>query len=626
MASSPLKTSFTNTKGQKVAVYKDGTKTYNGSPQGQVLGAATSQSTASGSIKDLSIALANQNAATPTVAPTSGSGSIKDLSIGLAKGNAITQSDIVRAQGGGASLASLTAPAASTNRTSPPPSQSNQTSNQTGVGGGKGRYSRYGLGNNEDPVVEEPSYEQIQKEMMKNAQKEINSLYKYQSSLLGEQQQVNQENLQQNAAVNTLTGLAGSSEANVTTQKVQAQNQQANQKIQDQVNVQVQGVLSNVRKDAQQMYQFEREQANVDVETQRKNRAEAYEKAGTNATLLAASGATAEGYKQTDPEGYQYLADTLGGEEVLKSMFTLNRPQEQILDKKIEGGKYIISYQNPLDGKIRIETVDLGLPPQYTKTIDAGDRILAIPDNWSGDPSELITVNKGLTPGQAQSGAAGSSAGAYANDLDAIIGATESIITSKFGQQTFRNQMARARNDGDKINLVASVVLGKADSATKTDFANQAVGINQIDKAIAKIDAGLKSGFINDKLQYTFNVFGKDYDPALAEVNQLITSAIQPYRNSVTGAAWGEQEDGEYAMLFGSTKYAPAELRQRLVGVKEILTSKSSTALNAYVNPMGYYDNPFQSGDYASGDLESQKQELRSQGYSEEQIDQLSNS
>lgn len=622
MASKP--TTRVNSKGETQYLSPTG-KSYSSywKPKGEVLGASDSQANASGSIKDLSIALANQG----NKAPASGSGSIKDLSIGLAQGNKITQADITRAQSGGASLTSLSTKTSTQSKGSTPSTPINQTGVNTGTKGTKGtkQYSRYGNDSAYDsPVVEEPSYEEIQKQLMRDAQKEVNSLYKYQNSLLQEQQIVNDENVRMDNAVNVLSGLSGSSEANVSRSRVLQQNEQANEKIRAQVQTDIQKVLAQVRTDAQQQYQFERQQANLDAETASKLKGEAFDRATTSITTLAQSGATAEGYAKTDPEGYQYLASQVGGEEILKSMFTLNRPQEQVLDKKIEGGKYIISYQNPLDGKVRIETVDLGLPPQYTKTIDAGNRILAIPDNWNGDPSSLITINKGLTPQQAIDASGGGANDTYATDLDAIIGATKATITSKFGQQTFSQQISRARNDADKINLVASVVLGKADSQTKQDFANQSAGIKEIDKAIALLDSGVKTGVLQNATQYTFNILGKDFDPNLAKINQHITSAIQPYRNSITGAAWGDQEDGEYNMLFGSTRYSPTELRQRLVGVKEIMTSKSANALNVYVNPMGTYSNPFDSS--SSSDIESQKQELRDQGYTEDQITQIMNS
>ncbi len=192
-----------------------------------------------------------------------------------------------------------------------------------------------------------------------------------------------------------------------------------------------------------------------------------------------------------------------------------------------------------------------------------------------------------------------SAGGQYTNDLDAIIGTVLSTIPSKFGQQTFNTQIAKARNDTDKLNIVAAQVLTGQPAEFKNDFRNQAVGIAQLDKAIAEIDKGVQTGVLQSAAQYTYNLLGKDFDPKLAAINNYITSAIQPYRNSVTGAAWGEQEDGEYQQLFGSTKYSPTELRQRLVQTKELLKSKSSEGLNAFVNPLGSYDNSFDTGTLA---------------------------
>lgn len=185
--------------------------------------------------------------------------------------------------------------------------------------------------------------------------------------------------------------------------------------------------------------------------------------------------------------------------------------------------------------------------------------------------------------------------GAYKNDLDAIIGNTVATIPTKFGQAQFQTQLSKARNDADRISLIGSVVLKNAPAPVKQDFANQSIAVSNIDKAIAEIDKGAKTGFINSKLQKGFNVIGKDYDPSLSAIASYITSAIQPYRNSVTGAAWGSQEESEYQQLFGSTAYSPAELKQRLTRLKEIMKDKSAQGLNVYVNPIETYANPFTS-------------------------------
>jgi hypothetical protein len=453
------------------------------------------------------------------------------------------------------------------------------------------------------PTIEQPkSASDIQRELFKASQGEINQINKYAAQQIEALKPRQEERVRENASVNTLTGLAGSTEANRTTGVTKAVNEKENQLVRAEASAKIGGILTGVKTKALEMAQTAREQFRLDTETAKKERMARLEEAVNNASMLAQSGVTYEGLQATDPEAFKSLAETVGGEQLLKAQFTLNRPQEDILDKKIEGGKYVIAYRNPLTGETRIESVDLGLPPQYTKTVDAGNRILAIPDNWDGDPSKLLTINKGLTPGQAQTGAAAAgSTGAYGSDLDALIGSTESIIPSKFGQETFRKNIGKARTEADKISLVASVVLGKADAATKTDFTNQAVGIKQIDKAIKMLDEGAQTGVFQAGAQYAFNLAGKDFDPKLAQINQYLTSAIQPYRNSITGAAWGTQEDGEYQQLFGSTKYSPEELKQRLVGVKDILASKSATALGSYVNPLGLYGDPFNTGSISTG-------------------------
>lgn len=481
------------------------------------------------------------------------------------------------AQTVGAEPSQTTAPAAET------PSPVRRTVRNYGLGGNPGASS--------DGVN---SVENVQKELLRGAQGEINSLRELENTMLREQSVVNGQNERATSSVNTLTGLAGSSEANTAAARTSGESAASNKQIMAQSEAKIQNVMSQVRQDAVVEARARRGEAVQADET-------SYARAKENFTNLASSGVTYDGLKTADPEAFSYFADKFGGEEALRGAFILNTPQDQILDKQIVGGKYVIAKQNPVTGKVTTEVLDLGLPPQYTKLTDAGDRLVAIPEDWDGDTSKLISISKGLTPGQRQtaSGAGTGGSEAYGNDLDAIVGSVLSTIPTKFGQATFNDQMSKARNDSDRINLVASQVLKGQPAEFKNDFRNQAVGISQIDKAIAAIDSGVKTGFLQDKAQYAFNVLGKDFDPKLAEIDGYITSAIQPYRNSVTGAAWGDQEEQEYTSLFGSTKFSPAELKQRLLQTKEILKSKSASGLNTFVNPLGLYDNAFETGSYA---------------------------
>ena len=191
-------------------------------------------------------------------------------------------------------------------------------------------------------------------------------------------------------------------------------------------------------------------------------------------------------------------------------------------------------------------------------------------------------------------GGTGTSGGkTYGSDLEAIVGSVLATIPTKFGQEQFQAQINRARNDADKISLIAATVLKNQPTQIRSDFASQKEAISFIDKAISVIDSGTKTGVLQAGAQYVYNIFGKDFDPKLTEINSNVTAALQPYRNSVTGAAWGEQENAEYNQLFGSTKYSPAELKNRLTILKEIMKTKTIGALNSYVNPMDTYGNIF---------------------------------
>ncbi len=442
--------------------------------------------------------------------------------------------------------------------------------------------------------------EQLQAEGAKAAQAEIDALNRHYDSLLGEQKIINEGRDRGTASVNTLSGLGGSSEANVAQQKTTGLNQQDNAKIQNERAVAISGVLSKIRTSAVEEARAQRVEARQGATDVLAARTARQTEAHASLTELAKSGVTAEGLKSQDPESYAHLVQSLGGEQQLKALMILNRPQESILDKRVEGGKYVIAYQNPLTGAVRMESMDLGfdVPPEY-KVADLGNQLMFYdPANPESNP---FYKSKGIDPGTAShtGGGAPGAGGEYKNDLDAVIGATLATIPSKFGQSTFQSQIAKARNDSDKLNLVAATVLKGQPAEMRTDFANQAAGIAEVDKAIAEIDAGVQTGVINDKLQYAYNIVGKDYDPKLAKINSHITAAIQPYRNSVTGAAWGAQEDAEYQALFGSTKYSPAELKTRLTNLKEILKTKSATGLNTFVNPMGFYDNQFATGNFA---------------------------
>jgi len=184
--------------------------------------------------------------------------------------------------------------------------------------------------------------------------------------------------------------------------------------------------------------------------------------------------------------------------------------------------------------------------------------------------------------------------GKYANDLDAFLDNVINTIPTKFGQESYKQTLSKARNDADKLRAAAAVVLKNSPAPVKEAFANQAVGMKEIEKAIKLIDEGTKTGVLKAGQQYVYNLAGKDFDPKLAAISAHLVGAIQPYRNTVTGAAWGTQEDNEYQQLFGSTKYEPQALKERLLRVKDIMQEKSVQGLSSQVDPFGTGENFFE--------------------------------
>lgn len=300
-------------------------------------------------------------------------------------------------------------------------------------------------------------------------------------------------------------------------------------------------------------------------------------------------------------------------------------------------------YQNPQSGMSAIDQLS-ALQAQQAQERATGQGIYKVDESMRLSPQQIDQIRgtgdmfykeqlgKYGTMAQAELAKAkstGSSSllgsGTFSSDLDATIAKAVATIPTKFKQEAFINAMSRARNDADKISIMASTVLGNADAPTRTDFINQSVAIKQIDKAIKAIEEGAQTGFLNNAAQYTFNLFGKDYDPNLAKVAGYITSAIQPYRNSITGAAWGDQEDSEYQTLFGSTKYSPEELLSRLERMKEIMIDKSLGALDAEIDPLGALQGNSTFGGGTTDTLTPDEIEyLKNKGYSDEDIKSMS--
>jgi len=242
------------------------------------------------------------------------------------------------------------------------------------------------------------SEEDIIKRKTEEAKSRIQANKDYFQSLLTDQQGVNDLRKRETNARAVLSGLSGSSEAGNMAFDTEIKNNQANEKIRAQQVMALEEIYADIQNSAIEEARNQKDDA-YKTATQILDRKEKNkEKAVADLTLLAKSGVDIEKMKTNDPTTYQHLAESVGGEAQLKAISVLNRSQESIIDKRVENGKYIIAYQNPLTGKTRIESVDLGLPANYTKSVDLGDKIMFVPENFDPSVDKPLYIPKGIAP------------------------------------------------------------------------------------------------------------------------------------------------------------------------------------------------------------------------------------
>ncbi len=216
---------------------------------------------------------------------------------------------------------------------------------------------------------------------------------------------------------------------------------------------------------------------------------------------------------------------------------------------------------------------------KYVKDPVTGEYKLVAENKKDFAPKAVKTAGTGTGSG------VGGGGSAYSNDLDALIGNVAAGITAKNQREAFNASIGRARNDQDKISAVAKVLNITGDS--RADLTNTQIGQNNLRGAISLLKNGTQTGVITSGKDYLFNLTGNQVSPELTQLKQLIVAAVQPYRNSVTGAAWGTQEEQEYQSLFGSIKDTPETLLTKLESLDRIMTNKRIGIIQSYADPFG---------------------------------------
>lgn len=168
------------------------------------------------------------------------------------------------------------------------------------------------------------------------------------------------------------------------------------------------GIYDSIQKNADVLYQQGVEntrQTNQDtIAAQDRARGIAQD----NIKTLAANHIDWQNYKQTNPDNYKALVDSLGGDaNVADALFASSIPKANITQSWVNGSTYSQLSVDPITGKPSIQTYDLGVkvPQNWTQEKISNNAVIYHDSNWDpSDPStyQIFSVDPltGLPTGQ----------------------------------------------------------------------------------------------------------------------------------------------------------------------------------------------------------------------------------
>lgn len=175
--------------------------------------------------------------------------------------------------------------------------------------------------------------------------------------------------------------------------------------------------------------------------------------------------------------------------------------------------------------------------------------------------------------------------GGTLTDYDILAEAVSNKLGSVSAKNSFKAQYAKAKTDEERLKILAANAVLPAE--VKNGLTQNTQVIRSLDDVIGMLDKGVQTGLLQAGQSYLANKLGTGGDKQVEAIKSKLITAIQPYRNKVTGAAWGAQEEAEYQALLGSVKFTPDDLRNKLNVFKNTLRQQSQTAIMAGIDPLG---------------------------------------
>lgn len=182
-------------------------------------------------------------------------------------------------------------------------------------------------------------------------------------------------------------------------------------------------------------------------------------------------------------------------------------------------------------------------------------------------------------------GARATGVGGTVTDLDILATAVSNKLSSVAAKNSFDAQYSKATTDEQKLKILASNVV--LPTEIKNGIIQNTQVTKSLDDVLSMLNSGVKTGLLQAGQSYVANKLGTGGDKQVEAIKSKLITAVQPYRNKVTGAAWGDQEEAEYQALIGSVKFAPEDLANKINVFKDTLKQQSQTALLAGIDPLG---------------------------------------
>lgn len=272
------------------------------------------------------------------------------------------------------------------------------------------------------------------------------------------------------------------------------------------------------------------------------------------------------------------LMPTLNKEEKIQALAQqtlLDKQKQEIADKKQsekEQTSYLIDLMTKYpDAKIGLSDSIASAQSKVSGSKIYQDQVRAPVGSGGGGGGIGIGVGTGADGGL--------------TDYSILAEAVSNSLGSVAAKNSFTKQYNQAKTDEERLKILAANA--KIPTEAKNGIIQNSQVVRSINDVFSLLDSGAKTGLLQAGQSYIANKLGTGGDKQVEAIKSKLVSALQPYRNKVTGAAWGPQEEAEYQSLIGSVRFTPEDLRNKLNVFKQTLISQSQAAIMAGIDPLG---------------------------------------